>query len=69
MKPSVSYVVRLVVNEVMKEVVNKPGGFDIATSASRSRPRVKCSTVARRETSTRPLLLALPGDDSLNDVS
>lgn len=29
MKPSVSYVVRLVVNEVMKEVVNKPGGFDI----------------------------------------
>lgn len=28
MKPSVSYVVRLVVNEVMKEVVNKPGGFD-----------------------------------------
>lgn len=29
MKPSVSYVVRLVVNEVMKEVVNKPGGFDM----------------------------------------
>lgn len=36
MKPSVSYVVRLVVNEVMKEVVNKPGGFDIPLHSTRT---------------------------------